>query len=257
MSWYHEFGSRGREDALQLEKAIQRESYIRELIVYLDLIAKPQLEIVRAAHDRGYPLPEELLEEIKADKDGKWQKPYPFPQRTDTYNPASPFWLPEAVQFLAHLKWCQTLANNLKELHVPVKIEKMDSGDFNEVLAVWVAAGLKVDPRYDTKDSISEFLAHQWSGGFVAEKGGKAVGAVLVGYTGREAWMYHLAVIPRWQHNGIGSQLVAAAEELCLSWGAPKINLSVAEANGSVSAFYQTCGFSEETGHFWMGKALE
>ncbi len=72
------------------------------------------------------------------------------------------------------------------------------------------------------------------------------VATVMVGYDGHRGWINYLAVAPNLQRQGVGRQLMAAAESRLRERGCPKINLQVRRSNRGVIAFYERLGFSED-----------
>ncbi|MCU1603094.1 MAG: putative GNAT-family acetyltransferase [Frankiales bacterium] len=68
-------------------------------------------------------------------------------------------------------------------------------------------------------------------------------GTAMVGVDGHHGWMYYLAVDPVAQGNGIGRQLVAAAEEWVRERGTPKLMLMVRSDNAAVIGFYEAPGY--------------
>ncbi|XP_077330059.1 thialysine N-epsilon-acetyltransferase-like isoform X2 [Lithobates pipiens] len=88
-----------------------------------------------------------------------------------------------------------------------------------------------------------------------------AEGPRLVGYAlshyiyntfkGRALYLEDLFVMPQYRGKGIGSKLLTATAELCLSLGCARLQLSVLDWNQSAISFYQSRGgrnMSEEEG---------
>lgn len=90
---------------------------------------------------------------------------------------------------------------------------------------------------------------------FVAVAGSVVVGIVMAGYDGHRGWIYSLAVSSSHRRQGIGSSLMAAAEEALRSRGCMKINLQIMEGNESVAGFYSSLGYSVEQ-RVSMGKRI-
>ncbi|XP_077330058.1 thialysine N-epsilon-acetyltransferase-like isoform X1 [Lithobates pipiens] len=89
----------------------------------------------------------------------------------------------------------------------------------------------------------------------------RAEGPRLVGYAlshyiyntfkGRALYLEDLFVMPQYRGKGIGSKLLTATAELCLSLGCARLQLSVLDWNQSAISFYQSRGgrnMSEEEG---------
>lgn len=91
---------------------------------------------------------------------------------------------------------------------------------------------------------------------FVAAAGDSVVGTVMAGYDGHRGWIYCLAVCPACRRQGIGSDLMCAAEKALGAKGCLKINLQIMQGNESVAAFYLSRGYSVEQ-RVSMGKRLQ
>jgi len=74
----------------------------------------------------------------------------------------------------------------------------------------------------------------------------RLVGAVMGAYDGRRGWVYHLAVAPDRQRQGIGRRLMAALEEAMAAAGISKVNLQVRADNAVVVGFYEKLGYVDE-----------
>eukprot|EP00668_Euglena_longa_P015443 GGOE01019523.1.p4 GENE.GGOE01019523.1~~GGOE01019523.1.p4 ORF type:complete len:101 (-),score=21.35 GGOE01019523.1:119-421(-) len=57
--------------------------------------------------------------------------------------------------------------------------------------------------------------------------------------------MESLAVEPKYQRRGIGSQLVRRCEEMTQQWGFDRLMLQVYAENREAIQFYETCGYRE------------
>ncbi|MDZ4288272.1 MAG: GNAT family acetyltransferase [Prosthecobacter sp.] len=104
---------------------------------------------------------------------------------------------------------------------------------------------LVIDKKLATEDGLF----------FVAIGGGVVVGTIMAGYDGHRGWLYSLAVSPHHRHRGIGSALVAKAEQALAARGCLKINLQIIEGSESVQAFYASLGYSVEV-RVSMGKRI-
>ena len=90
---------------------------------------------------------------------------------------------------------------------------------------------------------------------FVAVAEQAVVGTIMAGYDGHRGWIYSVAVSPTHRRQGIGSRLVAHAEQALTGRGCVKINLQILAGNESVSAFYASLGYSVEQ-RVSMGKHI-
>jgi ribosomal protein S18 acetylase RimI-like enzyme len=72
------------------------------------------------------------------------------------------------------------------------------------------------------------------------------VGVVMAGYEGHRGWINYLAVDPGRRRQGLGKDLMAAAERLLAERGCPKINLQIRSENADVIAFYGALGYQKD-----------
>jgi ribosomal protein S18 acetylase RimI-like enzyme len=90
---------------------------------------------------------------------------------------------------------------------------------------------------------------------FVALKDEVVTGTVMAGYDGHRGWLYSVAVDPACRRQGLGEALVRRAETALAARGCMKINLQIVSTNESVTAFYESLGYSVEP-HISMGKRI-
>lgn len=90
---------------------------------------------------------------------------------------------------------------------------------------------------------------------FVAVAEQAVVGTIMAGYDGHRGWIYSVAVAPSHRRQGIGSRLVAHAEQALTGLGCVKINLQILAGNESVAGFYAALGYAVEQ-RVSMGKRI-
>jgi|SRR5581483_6485976 ribosomal protein S18 acetylase RimI-like enzyme len=130
-----------------------------------------------------------------------------------------------------------------------------DAAHRSQVVALWEVVfgydaphnkpSLAIDKKISAKDGLF----------FVALAGALVVGTVMAGYDGHRGWIYSVAVSPSHRRQGIGTRLVSMAEQALTAQGCVKINLQILEGNASVTAFYESLGFSVEK-RISMGKRI-
>ncbi|MHC4715917.1 MAG: GNAT family acetyltransferase [Planctomycetota bacterium] len=135
-----------------------------------------------------------------------------------------------------------------------ITIRPYEPADEDAVVDLWARCGLVV-PSNNPRADIARKMAADPQKFLVAVDRGAIVGTVMAGYDGHRGWINYLAVDPGRRREGIGKALVAAAEELLLQAGCPKINLQVRAANAGVIEFYERIGFTTED-RVSMGKRL-
>lgn len=90
---------------------------------------------------------------------------------------------------------------------------------------------------------------------FVALSGESVIGAIMAGYDGHRGWIYAIAVLPNYQRQGIGSSLLAFAEQRLSALGCKKINLQTMEGNEAAERFFSEKGYQIEK-RINMGKRV-
>ncbi|HVQ08091.1 MAG TPA: GNAT family N-acetyltransferase [Allosphingosinicella sp.] len=68
----------------------------------------------------------------------------------------------------------------------------------------------------------------------------------MTGFDGHRGWVYYLAVAPERRRQGLGREMMAAAEAWLRRRGVPKIQLMVREDNEAARAFYEALGLKRQ-----------
>jgi ribosomal protein S18 acetylase RimI-like enzyme len=135
-----------------------------------------------------------------------------------------------------------------------MQIRPYQPADEEQVIALWHECNLVV-PWNDPHEDIQRKQQVQPELFLVGEVEGRVVASVMAGYEGRRGWLNLLAVAPDLQGQGLGRQIVEAAETLLRERGCPKVNLQVRATNQEVIAFYERLGYQVEP-LVSMGKRL-
>jgi ribosomal-protein-alanine acetyltransferase len=98
-----------------------------------------------------------------------------------------------------------------------------------------------------SRRSFRHFLTTDTASCLVAEQDGALAGYVLVLFHGRTALarLYSMAVAPERQGQGLGRDLLRAAEALALDGGAAVMRLEVNPANAAAVALYRSVGYRD------------
>ena len=136
-----------------------------------------------------------------------------------------------------------------------IQIHSFSPEQTEAVVALWERCGL-TRPWNDPRKDIARKLLVQPELFLVAEVEGKIIGTVMAGYEGHRGWINYLGVDPAYQRQGIGRQLMSAAEEKLQARGCPKVNLQVRSTNSAVIAFYNAIGYAVDDVTS-LGKRLE
>jgi ribosomal protein S18 acetylase RimI-like enzyme len=130
-----------------------------------------------------------------------------------------------------------------------------DPSHFDGVRALWREAFPNDPPWNAAEIAIPAKLKIQPKLFLVAVDRGCVVGSIMAGYDGHRGWLYTAAVLQSHQRQGIGTALVAEAENLLSAMGCTKINLQVRSSNTAVTRFYISLGYEIEE-RVSMGKRL-
>lgn len=117
--------------------------------------------------------------------------------------------------------------------------------DHEAALAVWRECGLTVKPS-DSLPELRKLVARNPGLFLVVEEGGEVAGTVIGAWDGRRAWIYHLAVRPSAQRQGIARMLMDEVERRLRGVGATKLNLMVESSNAGVADFYRKLGYAPD-----------
>jgi ribosomal protein S18 acetylase RimI-like enzyme len=128
------------------------------------------------------------------------------------------------------------------------EIGPMTMADYDAVLALWRATeGIGLHDDADSREGVARYLARNPGLSFVAEDGGKIVGAVLCGNDGRRGFLHHLAVQKGYRRSGIGGQLVQRCLSALSEAGLRKCHIFVIADNVEGQRFWRSIGWEERT----------
>ena len=115
--------------------------------------------------------------------------------------------------------------------------------DYDAVIALWRRSeGVGLNES-DTRHAIAAYLRRNPRLSFVAEKGGRIIGAVLCGHDGRRGYLHHLAVAKRHRKNGIGRQLVNTCLAELRKAGIRRCNIFIYADNAAGMKFWAHAGW--------------
>jgi ribosomal protein S18 acetylase RimI-like enzyme len=137
-----------------------------------------------------------------------------------------------------------------------MKIREFKIDDYPLVRDLWQTPGLVLRPGDELED-VKLKLQRDPDLFLVAEHEGEIVGSVMGGWDGRRGWIYHLAVKPEHQREGIGVELVREVEKRLVAKGAKKVNAQVYKSNERSSAFFKAIGYEAHADLIMIGKLLK
>jgi len=135
-------------------------------------------------------------------------------------------------------------------------IEKMKLSDFDALRALWGESGLHLASYARGKHELDLLIRFNTESCIVAKNNETIIGTAIGAFNGKRAWIYHVAVGPKWQKKGIGSVLLKHVEEILKKKGATKIFLGIAFTNLKVAPFYSKHGYTVMNDAFVMEKDI-
>ena len=136
-----------------------------------------------------------------------------------------------------------------------MNIRPYEATDEAAVIRLWDRCGL-LRPWNDPRKDIRRKLAVQPDLFLVGTIDDDVVATAMAGYEGHRGWINYLAVCPSHQRQGLGGEIMVAAESRLRELGCPKINLQVRSSNSQVIEFYKSIGFQIDD-VVSLGKRLE
>jgi ribosomal protein S18 acetylase RimI-like enzyme len=133
--------------------------------------------------------------------------------------------------------------------HIEQEVRAMDGGigemtsqDYEQVAALWEEVEMWPHVGED-RLWFERALARNPDCVLVWRENGRVIGTAVGAWDGLRGWIYHLAVTPSRQGQGIGTRLLAAVEARLRARGVQQINLMVYEKNGRAEALYRRAGY--------------
>jgi ribosomal protein S18 acetylase RimI-like enzyme len=128
--------------------------------------------------------------------------------------------------------------------------------DVEAVLAFWLYSAENTNRRDDLSKVVT-LVERDPEALLIAEIDGRMAGTLVAGWDGWRAHLYRLAVDPELRRRGIGSQLIAAAEERFRRLGAFRSDAMVLSANELAHRAWQAAGYTRESDNARWVKPLD
>lgn len=137
-----------------------------------------------------------------------------------------------------------------------MKLRLMKPKDFDLIYNLWKEAELIVEDYQTEKEEALLMIKLNPQACLVICEGEKILGSIFGTFNGRRAWIYHLAIHPKYQKQGLGSLLLEKSLSALKKLGAKRLQLWVRKDNLKVLEFYQKQGFIQLNYLLPMGKNL-
>lgn len=137
-------------------------------------------------------------------------------------------------------------------------IRIMTIHDYDMVYSLWLScSGMGLNNIDDSREGIERFLNRNPETCFVAENNdGEIIGSVLCGNDGRRGYIYHTAVSPRYQQQGIGRELVSNVMSALCKLKISKTALVVFNNNQNGNEFWEKIGFTQRNDLVYRNKSI-
>lgn len=129
---------------------------------------------------------------------------------------------------------------------MPFELRTARADEADVLLELWQEAAENDARPADTREAVDALLRRDPDAVLVADDGGQVVGSVIAGWDGWRFHLYRLAVRPERRGRGIGSALVAAAEERFRSLNAGRADAMVLEGNDLGQGLWRAHGYAPQ-----------
>ncbi|MEU4038209.1 GNAT family N-acetyltransferase [Streptomyces collinus] len=126
-----------------------------------------------------------------------------------------------------------------------LRIRAARAADLDDVLAFWrtAAEGTSIS---DDRAGVERLVERDPEALILAEREGELAGTVIAGFDGWRCHLYRLAVRPELRRQGIGSALLAAAEERFVRLGGRRGDAMVLVRNERAQHAWRAAGYAPE-----------
>jgi N-acetylglutamate synthase-like GNAT family acetyltransferase len=128
------------------------------------------------------------------------------------------------------------------DIYMPVKIRRFIPGDIESIVEILKENGQYSYPDVEGPEAMLRVAKCDAAVFLVAEIDSKTIGCVHAVYDGSRAIIHLLSIHPKYQHKGIGTNLVESVIKTLVERGAPTISVTV---NDSSKGFWDQLGFAE------------
>jgi ribosomal protein S18 acetylase RimI-like enzyme len=135
-------------------------------------------------------------------------------------------------------------ANVWQVTEVSIEIHTLTLDDYDEILRVWQASGLKIRPQgRESREGMAQQMALGVQTILGAYVDGALAGVVLATHDGRKGWINRLGVAQAYQRHGVGRALVQAAGRVLHEQGLKVVGVLVERHNEASLKLFESEGF--------------
>ena len=139
----------------------------------------------------------------------------------------------------------------------PLTVREATIGDYALLTDLWKKAGLPYKPNgRDSLESIAREMQVGTGVFFIGLLEEMPVATVLVTHDGRKGWINRLAVLPEFQKQGIGRQLVSVSEAWLTRQGIGIFACMIEDYNTNSFMAFQKMGYLPFDGIHYLTKRL-
>ncbi len=134
-------------------------------------------------------------------------------------------------------------------------IKPLTKKDYPAMVTLWEKAGLPYRPRgRDSEKAIQNQMEENPDLFLGAFLNNELIGCIIATFDGRKGWINRVAVLPEYQRQGIGVNLVKAAEKALKERGAAVIGVLIFETNKQSLALFKKVGYSISKDILYLSK---
>ncbi len=127
-----------------------------------------------------------------------------------------------------------------------MEIRTLTIGDYEEIIRLWVKAGLPFKPRgRDSKGAIATQMKANPEFFIGAFENNSLVGIALLSSDMRKGWINRLAVDPDYRHRGVAKALISESEKILRKHGLRIFCALIEDYNIASRKLFKECGYVE------------